>query len=275
MKNILWAFLFSIFFNFPANSQCNSDPIFTSLGLPGVYPPAIQIPNLPLPLGIVDGILGSNYNQTLTLVVLEDTTMDIGSFLPSAAVSAMNLAGISTTMTLDVNHVTFDVKGLPDGINYQCDIATCEYPSAIDGCVQLNGIPTVSGTFSVAIDMLINIQVPAITDPLLGTVIFAATSFDIPQFTAQTYDMLITAATSVYDDSYDVTIFPNPTSDIATLFFKDPSDVIVYNIFGEQVISLKDIRGNIVFNKQAIGSGLFFVRISSQGYNTLTKLIIK
>ena len=275
MKNILWILLFIFSFSFYSKAQCNADPVFTSLGLPGVYPPAIQIPNLPLPLGIIDGILGTNYNQTVTLVVLEDTTMDIGSLLPSTAVSAMNLAGISTTMTLDVNHVTFDVQGLPNGINYQCDIATCEYPSAIDGCIQLNGIPTVSGTFSVAVDMLINIQVPAITDPILGTVIFPATAFDIPQFTAQTYDMLITAATSVYDDSYDMMIFPNPTLDIATLFFKEPSDVIVYNIFGEQVINFKDVHGKIVFKKEKIGSGLFFVSISSKTYNTLTKLIIK
>ena len=275
MKNILWILLFIFSFSFYSKAQCNADPVFTSLGLPGVYPPAIQIPNLPLPLGIIDGILGTNYNQTVTLVVLEDTTMDIGSLLPSTAVSAMNLAGISTTMTLDVNHVTFDVQGLPNGINYQCDIATCEYPSSIDGCIQLNGIPTVSGTFSVAVDMLINIQVPAITDPILGTVIFPATAFDIPQFTAQTYDMLITAATSVYDDSYDMMIFPNPTLDIATLFFKEPSDVIVYNIFGEQVINFKDVHGKIVFKKEKIGSGLFFVSISSKTYNTLTKLIIK
>ena len=275
MKNILWILLFIFSFSFYSKAQCNAEPVFTSLGLPGVYPPAIQIPNLPLPLGIIDGILGTNYNQTLTLVVLEDTTMDIGSLLPSATVNAMNLAGISTIMTLDVNHVTFNVQGLPNGINYQCDIATCEYPSAIDGCVQLNGIPTVSGAFSVAVNMLINIQVPAITDPILGTVIFPATPFDIPQFTAQTYDMLITAATSVYEDSYNVNIFPNPTLDLATLFFKEPSDVIVYNIFGEQVINFKDVHGKIVFNKEEIGSGFFFVSISSKTYNTLTKLIIK
>ena len=275
MKNILWILLFIFSFSFYSKAQCNAEPVFTSLGLPGVYPPAIQIPNLPLPLGIVDGILATNYNQTLTLVVLEDTTMDIGSLLPSATVNAMNLAGISTIMTLDVNHVTFNVQGLPNGINYQCDIATCEYPSAIDGCIQLNGIPNVSGTFSVVVDILINIQVPAITDPILGTVIFPATAFDIPQFTAQTYDMLITAATSVYEDSYNVNIFPNPTLDLATLFFKEPSDVIVYNIFGEQVINFKDVHGKIVFNKEEIGSGFFFVSISSKTYNTLTKLIIK
>ena len=139
-----------LFLSVTGFSQCTPNPIFTSLGLPGVYPPAIQIPNLPLPLGIADGNLGSNYSQTLTLVVLEDTTMDVGFLLPTAAVAAMSAAGISTTMTVDVNHVTFDVQGLPTGINYQCDIPNnCQYPSSIDGCIQLYGTPTIAGTFSV------------------------------------------------------------------------------------------------------------------------------
>ena len=186
-----------LFLSISGSSQCTPDFIFTSIGLPGVYPPAIQIPNLPLPLGIADGSLGSNYNQTLTLVVLEDTTMDIAFLLPSAAVSAMSLAGISTTMTLDVNHVTFDVQGLPNGINYQCDIYNCQYPSAIDGCIQLNGTPSVAGTFSVPVNMTINIQIPEITDPIFGTVIFPSTPLDIPSFTAQNYDLFISDATAI------------------------------------------------------------------------------
>ena len=59
-----------LFFSITGFSQCSPDASFTSIGIPGVYPPTIQIPNLPLPLGIADGSLGSNYSQTLTLVVL-------------------------------------------------------------------------------------------------------------------------------------------------------------------------------------------------------------
>ncbi len=36
--------------------------------------------------------------------------MDVASFLPATVVSAMSLAGISTVMSLNVNHVTFDVN---------------------------------------------------------------------------------------------------------------------------------------------------------------------
>ena len=196
-----------LFLSITGFSQCTPDFIFTSIGFPGVYPPAIQIPNLPLPLGIADGSLGSNYNQTLTLVVLEDTTMDIEFLLPAAAVTAMNVAGIPTVYTLDVNHVTFDVQGLPNGINYQCDISNCVYPSSIDGCIQLNGAPTVAGTFSVPVNMTINIQIPAITDPVFGTVIFPATALDMPAFAVQTYDLFISDETAVHENHNTFQIF--------------------------------------------------------------------
>jgi len=261
----------------PAFSQCTPDIIYTSLGLPGVYPPAIQIPNSPLPLGIADGSLGSNYNQTLTLVVLEDTTMDIAPLLQAAgfgsAVTAMNLAGISTVMTLDVNHATFDVQGLPSGISYQCDISNCQYPSSIDGCIQLNGAPTVAGTFSVPVNMTINIQIPAITDPVFGTVIFPATPIDIPTFAAQTYDLFISDATSIKGIDFRSKIYPNPSNSDFTIEVNFPMNLIIYNNLGQIVYSEKIIN-NTKINKSEIGSGIFIVEISDENKVEKQKLII-
>ena len=274
MRKVLCILLLNIFFVLNSNSQCTPDAIFTSIGLPGVYPPAIQIPNLPLPLGIADGSLGSNYNQTLTLVVLEDTTMDIAFLLPSAAVSAMNLAGISTTMTLDVNHVTFDVQGLPNGISYQCDISNnCQYPSSIDGCIQLSGTPTIAGTFSVPVNMTINIQIPAITDPLFGTVIFPATALDIPSFAAQTYDLFISDATSIKSIDFRSEIYPNPTTTDFTIEVNSPMNLIIYNNLG-QIIYSEKIINNTKINKSKIGSGIFIVEISDNNSVEKHKLII-
>ena len=262
-----------LFLSVTGFSQCTPDFIFTSIGLPGVYPPAIQIPNLPLPLGISDGNLGSNYSQTLTLVVLEDTTMDVGFLLPTAAVAAMSAAGISTTMTVDVNHVTFDVQGLPNNLSYQCDIASCQYPSAIDGCIQLSGIPTEAGTFSVPVNMTINIQIPAITDPIFGTVIFPATPLDIPAFAAQTYDLFISDATSIKSIDFRSEIYPNPTTTDFTIEVNSPMNLIIYNNLGQIVFSEKIIN-NIKINKSVIGSGIFIVEISDNNSVEKHKLII-
>ena len=87
-----------------------SDFVYTSIGIPGVYPPPIQIPNIPVPTGISEGNVGSNYNQTITVIVLQDTTLRCYLFyhLPR---NAMNLAGISTVMNVGVNYITFDIQG--------------------------------------------------------------------------------------------------------------------------------------------------------------------
>ena len=54
----------------------------------------------------------------------------------------MNLAGISTVMNVGVNHITFDIQGLPNGLSYQCNNSNCEYSSGSDGCIKLSGNPT-------------------------------------------------------------------------------------------------------------------------------------
>ena len=172
------------------NAQCSANSLFTGLGLPGVYPPELPISGIPM-VGISDGVVGSSYSETLTLVVLEDTSMDIASFLPAAAVSAMNLAGISTTMSLDVNHVTFDVMGLPNGLSFTCDQSGCQYMSGVDGCILIDGIPNQGGNFSIPVSMTINAQIPPIIDPIFGTTIFAGMAIDVPSFNAVEYNLLI------------------------------------------------------------------------------------
>ena len=64
--------------------------IFLASPIPGVYPPNIPLPNIPL-TGINDGYQGVQYNETLTLIVLEDTTLDIGFLLPTGRSYSYNL----------------------------------------------------------------------------------------------------------------------------------------------------------------------------------------
>ena len=113
LKRVLLLIVFFITSFFTSFSQCTPDFIYTSLGIPGVYPPSIQIPNLPIPTGISEGNIGENYNQIITVIILQDTTLDVASFLPPSAVTAMSFAGISTVMNVGVNHVTFDIQNLP------------------------------------------------------------------------------------------------------------------------------------------------------------------
>ena len=275
MKKTLLLFTILLSFAHLVNAQCSPNSLFTTLGLPGVYPPEIPVSGVPM-VGIFDGIVGSLYSQTLTLVVLEDTIMDVASFLPVAVASTMSLAGISTVMSLDVNYVAFDVSGLPNGLSYTCDQSGCQYVSGVDGCILINGNPTQSGNFSVPVSLIINAQIPAITDPFLGTTIFAGMAFDLPSFSAVEYDLLVTGATAINEvGHYSSKIFPNPTVNEAMLSLHSISDVVVYNVLGKEVFTSVNISGNLFLSKADLGKGMFYIMMQSEKKTETLKLIIK
>jgi len=276
MKKLALLFTVIIFSFNNVNAQCSPDFIFTSLAIPGVYPPAVQIPNVPLPLGITDGSVGVSYTQTLTLVVLQDTTMDIASLLDPTIVTAINAAGISTIMSLDVNHVVYDVSGLPNGLSYTCDQSNCQYSSGVDGCILIDGTPTQGGTFPVPVNMTVNVQIPAITDPIFGTVILPSTAMDLPAFPAVEYDLLISGGTAINDfKSSDFILFPNPTNNTTTLNLKTTADVKIYNVLGEVVSNYSSVKNTLNIKKSDIGIGMFYVSISTKNQKEIIKLIIK
>ena len=273
-KSLLLLFAILLSFTHLVKAQCTPNSLFTALGLPGIYPPELAIPGIPM-MGINDGVLGSAYSQTLTLVVLEDTIMDVASFLPATVVLAMNSAGISTVMSLPVNHVAFNVSGLPNGLNYSCDQTNCEYPSSFDGCILINGTPTQAGNFAVPVSMTINAQIPAITDPFLGTTIFAGMAIDLPSFSAVEYDLFIDASTVVSEITHHSFLYPNPTTNEAKLSLRSMSDVMVYNILGKEVVKSVSIEGDLFLSKADLGKGMFYIMIKSENKTETIKLIIK
>jgi len=276
MKKILLLSVIVVFLFGKVNAQCVPDFIFTSLAIPGVYPPSAQIPNLPLPLGIADGSVGISYAQILTLVVLEDTTMDIAPLLDPTIVTAMNVAGISTVMSLDVNHVVFDVNGLPNGLSYTCDQSSCQYSSGVDGCMLIDGTPTQGGTFLVPVNMTVNVQIPTISDPIFGTTIFTGMAIDLPSFAAVEYDLFVLGATAINEvGNYSSKVFPNPTSNQAILSLISFSDVVVYNILGKEILIANNVKGDLLLSKNDIGKGVFYISVQSKSKTETIKLIIK
>ena len=274
MRKILLTLSILLTFSFIGNTQCTPNPIFTMSPIPGVYPPNIPVSGIPL-VGISDGQVNVPYSQTLTLIVLEDTSLDVGFLLPTAVVTAMNLAGISTVMIVDVNHVTYDITGLPTNLSYVCDISTCQYPSGVDGCMQISGTPNQSGTFPIDVNMTINIQIPPITDPILGTTIFAGMAVDLPTFPGQQYDLLISGSSGVEVQKIEkFTMYPNPTSDIAILEFDGKKNVKVLDNLGRIIVTQKNVNSKFKLSKEQLGTGLFIIKITGKNKIWKEKLII-
>lgn len=268
---LLLVFIITFKFSLFSFAQCVPNPIFTSFGVPGVYPPEVPIPNIPL-TGIVDGTENFPYDQTLTVIILQDTTLDIAFLLPSAVVTAMNFAGISTTMNVGVNHVRYSVTGLPNGLSYQCDLANCEYGSGVIGCILLDGTPIESGNFTVSINTIININIPPIQDPILGSTLFAGMDIDLPSFAAPEYNLFINAPANVNEKNI---LSPNPSFSNSYLYLNNESSVYIYNILGKELAVYKKIKGKLLIDKTEFGSGVFFINIHNNLGIQQKRLIIK
>jgi len=270
MRKILLTLSILLTFSSVGNTQCTPNPIFTFLGIPGIYPP-----NIPLS-GISYGQENVPYNQTLTLVVLEDTSLDVGFLLPTSVVATMNYVGISTVMSVDVNHVTYDITGLPTNLSYVCDSSTCQYPSGAYGCMQISGTPNQSGTFPLDVNMTINIQIPIIPNPIPGTApIFAGMSVDFPTFPAQQYDLFIDGSSTIINQEMEeIKIYPNPTSDIAILEFDGKKDIKVMDNLGRIILAQKNVNYTLKLSKDKLGTGLFIIEIEDENKIWIEKLII-
>ena len=263
MKYIYLLFTFVICFFGNANAQCSPNIIYTILGIPGVYP-------LPQLTGLSDGTVSSTYTETLTLVSLQDTNMDISSLLPASVVIAMNLAGISPTMNVSVNHSTYDITGLPNGLSYQCSDPNCQYAPANDGCILISGIPTEGGDFTININQTLNVQIPPIAT------LFAGMAVDVPAYSAQEYDLFIDgSATAISEVTQNNFLYPNPTANEAKLSLLSISDVLVYNILGKEVLKTIDFKGELILSKNDLGKGMFYVMVKSEKRSETIKLIIK
>ena len=233
MKKLLLSLSILVTFSFIVNAQCTPNPIFTMSPIPGVYPPNIPIPNISL-VGISDGQTNIPYSQTLTLIVLEDTTMDIAFLLDMidpTITPLMNNAGISTTMTVNVNHVTYDIVGLPNNLTYVCDISNCQYPSGVNGCIAINGTPIQNGTFPIDVNMTINVQIPAITVPIIGTVLYPGSGQDIPAFSAQQYDLFIDGSSGINNLNNEYYQLPNLITTCGNCQQEKPGIIISKLIF--------------------------------------------
>lgn len=154
MRNLLLLFA-SAFFLTTAGLQaqtCTPDQFALFLGIPGVYPNPIQTSNL------ANGSVGTAYTDRITFVTPADTTIDLSSLLPFPIPPV--------TVSIDYQKVN-SVTGLPPGVTYACNIASCIFPGDSSGCMGLGGIPTAGGQFTASVSSVLGFTVPN-SVPIIG-----------------------------------------------------------------------------------------------------------
>lgn len=126
MRKIFFAFIAFCLLSSVGYSQCTPDINITD---PGIYPDTIT--NLP------PAYANQPYAATLQLKVLTDTNTS---------------QGYATITNIIINSVV----GMPSGITYQCYNNNCTFPGGSNRCVQVSGIPTVTGTYPITVNITIN-----------------------------------------------------------------------------------------------------------------------
>ncbi|MFH1320297.1 MAG: T9SS type A sorting domain-containing protein [Bacteroidota bacterium] len=164
------------------NAQCTPDPVYTGAGNPGIFPTPAE--------GIAEGDIGTAYFQNMTVIVAADTTINTADYgLPLG------------TITVPINSITItNITGLPANLTSTCDPPSCLWAGGTDGCFYIDGIPTATGTSTVTVMEVVNIETPAYP-PL-----WAGGPFDLPESPAEVYELTINdTATVTCDDPTGLT----------------------------------------------------------------------
>ncbi len=71
------------------------------------------------------------------------------------------------------------------------------------------------------------------------------------------------------------TIYPNPTSGLFTLALAEESNVDIYNLTGQSILSFNQVEGLVQINLDSMPKGVYFVQIQSRSAIETKKLIVK
>lgn len=198
---ILFACFISFFTVQHTYSQCTPDVTITD---PGIYPDSAT--------GLPNGTVGVAYNQTIQARVLTDTTFQ-------------GLPVVITSIEIS------SVSGLPPGLSYACNPASCVFPGGSNGCISLSGVPTTVGVYGLTVELTINGTIFGIPAP--------AQTATVDYYTI-TINSNVGIGENVANLKFDLAQnTPNPFSEYSQLSFTTPVNgdftLKVFNLLGKEV----------------------------------------
>jgi hypothetical protein len=216
LRLLVILFLVSAYIPGEVFAQCTPD---ISITTPGIYPDSAT--------GLPPGIAGQPYSEVIQARVLTDTTYN--GF--PAVISNITITGVT---------------GLPPGLTYSCNPATCVFPGGTNGCLLLSGTPSAAGIFSITVDLEINgsifgVPVPPVAESLDYYVIEIGTVGLSDNLSNIKFELLQNT--------------PNPASDYTDVSFTSPIGgdftIKLFNMIGKEVYQ-QTIRGMAGLNTNRI-----------------------
>jgi hypothetical protein len=151
------------------------------------------------------------------------------------------------------------VNGLPNGFNYACNISSCSYAGGANGCANISGTTTTTGTFPITIDVTATVLVtlfPGLPPtPVTQTVSFPG------------YKIIVGTAGMIEGIISPISVSPNPANASITVngitSSMHASEIILTNIEGK-TIERRNITAssNLTFDTSGLNSGIYFIHVA-------------
>jgi hypothetical protein len=224
-----------------AIAQCTPDPTLT---YPGIKPAKLP-----------DGIVGTAYSETVSLMVPQDTNLIYN--------------GTPVTVRVDSARVIY-ISMLPHNFSYVTDKPSQTWGGGKKGCAVISGMPDVIGIGKYAI---------TVKTQTWFKVIGLSNTFD--QIDSSSIDFEIRNANSVKEiaKAKSLKVYPNPAKEelIIELNQYDAKAYFeVYNILGSKLdvsYNLNSHTGMAKLNISELPNGVYFVRGKLNGNNYQAKFI--
>jgi len=196
--------------------------------------------------------VGVAYTQDLQFKV----PLDAGDVDPALAGSAIQDFTVNA------------VNGLPIGLSYACNIATCTFVGGSVGCAQITGTCNTAGTYPITIDVTGVILVELIP------------GFPIPvdapyQFVG--YKIIVGTAGIVEAIINPITVHPNPANDKITIGGLNEqmkiTSLTITNMEGKVIKNLDITSPTMDVNLNGFDNGIYFVVVNHAGGTETMKFI--
>jgi hypothetical protein len=194
---------------------------------------------------------------------------DLNFKVPAEVTAELDPTGGTLVGTPIQGFVVDSVGGLPAGMSYGCNISSCEYAGGANGCANLYGTPTATGTYPVEI---------YITATVLITIIPGFPPTPLPQSTSFSGYRIVVGQAGTIDAIYEpLNLKPNPANENVTLYGITPdmniSSVEVTNMEGKVVRALNIVGNSLEINLNGLNNGVYFVVVNHAGGKETIKFI--
>lgn len=219
---------------------------------------------------IPSGAIGSQYNQTILFKAPAQLTVSASDLTLPAPLNTF-AALLPASFSVQVNSMNVNgISGQPAGLTGTAN-GSGTYNAGQQGCLQIAGIPTEGGNFTVTLDVeySVTVDASALGLPIGGT--FAIPT-PVPSPQARTYNMSVpTSIEELTGNTFNAIVAPNPFDVATNIIYTNPQqgnvDLSVYNMLGKLVYSntyeAKAGKNTIALNAVNMASGMYIYNLSN------------